>query len=107
MSSCGCNPMTDVQLGDEQRLSAAFKTAADGSPVDPTGITLTIQPPNGSADTVAIWPAGTIVKDSVGNFHYDFTPMIAGVWQFRWVASGSVVAQLGGSFNVLASNITA
>lgn len=80
-------------LGNVLRLSAAFTNAA-GAPADPTSTDVAITQPDGVATSA------TLVKDSVGNYHADFTPTQAGLHIYRITGTGVVAAANEQSFIV-------
>lgn len=69
------------------RVSGSFVDASNGNPVDPTTVTIILTDPSGVATTVSVG----IVRDSVGAYHYDWTPQMAGVWTIRYQGSGAIV----------------
>jgi hypothetical protein len=92
--------MNSYQVGDLVRISAAF-TNSSGAAADPTTVTLLVKLRYvvGSTATTYTYPA-QIVKDSTGNYHYDFTPTTEGIWDYRWVGTGTVQAAAEDAFNV-------
>jgi hypothetical protein len=32
---------------------------------------------------------GDVIKDSVGHYHFDYTPQAAGIYRYRWEGAGS------------------
>lgn len=70
------------------RLSVSF-TLANGTPADPTTITLMIGKPNGTSETVT---GGSIVRDGTGEYHYDYTVDQEGLHSYRWQGTGAVEA---------------
>jgi hypothetical protein len=90
--------------GTGVRVSAAF-TDINGAAVDPTTVTLKYQSP-GVATTWTYGGAGSIVKDSIGNYHAILdTTALPGVWAYEWQGTGAVLAVSGVNFNVLADLI--
>lgn len=71
--------------GEIARLRITF-TLTDGTLVDPTTVTLTVQDP---ANTQTIY-SGTITRESLGKYHQDFTVALAGVYLYRWEGQGGV-----------------
>lgn len=91
--------MTQVYIGNIIRISGAF-TDVNGAAVDPTTVTLRIKPPSGS--TVVVTNA---TKDSVGNYHYDYTPTLKGKHYYRWEGTGACVTANEGDFQIEKSKI--
>jgi hypothetical protein len=88
------------QVGDLVRLSATF-TNSIGAQTDPTTITCLVKLRYviGAQTTTYTHPA-TITKDSTGIYHVDITPDAEGIWDYRWVATGTVQAAAESAFNV-------
>jgi len=79
-------------VGDQVRSTVTFATTAV-PPVntDPSTIAVTIDPP-GTGLVSYTYPA-TIVKDSTGVYHVDFTLTgPSGRWTITWVGTGLLVA---------------
>ncbi|WP_068925026.1 phage head-tail connector protein [Planobispora rosea] len=70
--------------GSAVRLTQEVRSG--GELVDPASITLTIRLPDGTTTSP------TPVNDSVGVYHYDYTPTQAGRHIARWVTTGPVGA---------------
>ena len=84
--------MKFFQLGTRIRLTETFTDLIAGVVTDPTTITLKLHDPNG-VETSFTYAGGDITRDSVGVYHYDFAPTVAGkTWRYRWLATGAVVA---------------
>jgi hypothetical protein len=93
--------MNAYNVGDQVRLTVSFANAA-GNLADPTAVTLLVRRRyqlEPVATSTYTYP-GTITKDSTGIYHVDVTPDNEGVWDYRWVATGTVVAAEEGAFNV-------
>lgn len=75
-------------LGAPTRLtSATFYDPTNTTAVDPASVTVSITDPTG---TPVVGSPFAAVKDSVGNYHYDFTPTtLSGVYQFAFIGSGA------------------
>lgn len=83
-------------LGQEVRLTATF---ANLSGVDTNAtVALTIRTPDGVETAIA---SGSIVNDSAGVYHYDYTTTQSGAHFARWVASGTLVGAQEYEFYVL------
>jgi len=91
--------MNDYNVGDQVRLTVTW-TNSSGTPTDPTTITLTVKRRAlSTTSTTYAYPA-TVTKSSTGVYYVDVTPDNEGVWDYRWVATGTVVAAEEGAFNV-------
>ena len=90
--------MAEINTGDMVRITASF-TNASGVAADPTGVTLTVRL-NG-VDTNYTLAGGQVVKDSVGNYHYDLSiPSDESMYkiEYRWQGTGAVTAAEEGMF---------
>lgn len=92
--------MNFYEVGDLVRITANFTNEA-GAAADPTTVTLLVKLRYviGSTATTYTYPAN-IIKDSTGNYHLDFQPTTEGIWDYRWVGTGSVTAAGENAFNV-------
>jgi hypothetical protein len=90
--------VNDYLIGNMVRLSAVFKDAADVA-ADPTTVSLVIKLRDGASETV------TPTKDSVGNYHHDYTPASEGAYFYRFAGTGAVTAATEGSFTVSESSV--
>lgn len=88
--------------GDAVRLSAAFTVV--GVATDPTIVRVKYLPPSPSVQATKIYGTDVeVVKDSVGNYHIDIEPTVAGSWLFRWEGTGTCKVAAEGAFEVRAS----
>src|SRR5690242_12498095 len=94
--------MNDYSVGDLIRLSVSFTDSSDQA-ADPTTVTCLVkrryQLPPVTTSTYT-YAGGTVTKASTGSYYVDFTPTTEGIWDYRWVATGTVVAADEGAFNV-------
>jgi hypothetical protein len=81
-----------VDLGDLVTLT--FTTSVAGILTDATSVSLLVQDPSAATTTY------TPVRDSVGTYHYDYTPTVAGTYLYRWLATGAAQDAQDGSFLV-------
>lgn len=84
--------------GNIIRLTATFRDSA-GAYVDPTAVEVRIRKPAPAAETAIL----AAVRDDVGRFHADVLADRSGIWAYRAVASGAVVAAVEGTFEVALS----
>lgn len=85
----------------DQPVRLTFKTysdAAETTLADPTTLALTVLKPDGTTDSFT-W-TGAIARDSLGVFHYDFTPAAAGHYEAHWKATGTVATSGDSEFDV-------
>jgi len=73
-----------------------------GTAIDPTTLTLTVKPGDGTATTYTYGVGSTIVKDSTGNYHADYTVPTGtgGTVYYKFVATGSYVGMAQSAFGV-------
>jgi hypothetical protein len=76
------------ELGDLVRLSATFLDATTGLPLDPTTVKLSVKPP-AATTTTHTYGSSAIVKDDVGEYHFDQNANVAGNWHYRWFSTGT------------------
>lgn len=86
-------------VGDMIRCSVVFK-GLDGAVIDPTTVTLKIKQPNNSLLTYIYNINAGLIKDSVGNYHYDFLITSDGMHTFGWVGTGNMYATEESTFFV-------
>lgn len=86
-------------LADVRRLSAAV-TDSDAAAADPTGLSFTLQPPDGVTVTYVYGTDAELVKDSVGNYHVDITLSQPGRWAYKFNATGSNAQMTSGELFV-------
>lgn len=88
--------MRHYQIDTTIELTVTFLDAVSGVPVDPSIVTLYLQPPGGAVEEFTS-PGGTpgsspVVYVAVGQYSYTFTPMSSGVWTYKFQGTGAVVA---------------
>ena len=89
----------DYYIGNLVTVNITFKDA-NGDLVDPTVVTLEVRNPLGAEITYTYGVDAGLIKDSVGNYHYDINANLAGLWVYLWSASGIGQSSNGGSFIV-------
>jgi uncharacterized protein YfaS (alpha-2-macroglobulin family) len=88
------------QKGDLVRITGVFRDIT-GALVDPTTVSWKATKPSGTPVTHTYNP-GSIVRDSLGNFHLDVSADEAGTWLYRWENTGTGQAAEDGEFFVSA-----
>jgi hypothetical protein len=78
-------------IGDAPRLAVAFTNYADVA-ADPTAIVFTCLEPDGVEVVFTHGTDAELVKDSVGNYHVDYTITKQGRHNFKFVGTGAVVS---------------
>lgn len=74
--------------------------AVDGTPTDPTTVSLAVTDPTG-APTTYTYAAGDITKTATGTFRIDVATPTAGEWQYVWTGTGTASDVVAGSWTVL------
>lgn len=83
-------------IGDVVTIAASFLVGS--TLTDPTTTTLVVMAPDTTETTVT---QGTLVHDSVGKFHYNYSiPVQAGNYNYRWTGTGTCIASSEGNFVV-------
>jgi hypothetical protein len=80
-------------IGSVIPIAASFAVA--GTQVDPASLSLVINAPDGSQQTINTVAAGQLVHDSLGNYHYALTLAQAGTYAFVWTTTGPVFVVFG------------
>lgn len=98
-----------VRVGNASAATdAAAFTTLDGTPTDPTEVTLTVVKPDG-VQLVYGWPDagddGTLTRESAGRFYADVDLDQAGTWRYRLAGTGTVVAAAEGALRVERSRV--
>ena len=86
--------MSTYDVGDLVTLN--FTVSVSNVLTDPTAITLSILAPDQTTTTPVP------VRDSLGTYHYDLTPTLAGTYRYRWVTTGIAQTAQDGSVDVRA-----
>ena len=81
----------------EQPTELFINFTADGVPADPTTVTLDLISPSG---TLTSHTGGALENNEVGRWSKIVTLDEVGRWEFRWTATGTVVAMQTGSIEV-------
>lgn len=82
--------MNVYDIGDQVRAQTVFKNAA-GTATDPSGVTVRVHEPDGTATTYTYGTDAEVVKSATGTYYIDITPDAAGAWSYRWAGTGSLV----------------
>lgn len=92
-------------LGNEVTVFYTF--TVDGVATDPTTVTFTVELPDQTTETFVNGVDPEVTNPSVGYYELAYTPLTAGVYQYKVVGAGAVVAASPtGSFTVLADAIS-
>ncbi len=76
------------------RFSCRFRDLLSHTDYDPQDITVRIKPeptttvPTPTETTYAYGTDPELVRDSLGHYHADFAPDVAGTWLYRWEGEG-------------------
>jgi len=88
--------MFSCDVGDRVKLTSynadgeGFKNTA-GALTDPATVTLKVKKPDGTVTTYT-YASAEITKDAVGRYSYQLTIDQDGVWSYRWIGTGTIVA---------------
>jgi len=88
--------------GDLVRISAAFTNSA-GTAIDPTAVLCKFTDPSGNTTTYTYNTDAELVKDSTGNYHVDIDADEAGLWYYRFYATGTGQSAAEDNFHVKTS----
>lgn len=86
-------------IGDLVKISGTFTDSANTAG-DPTTVSITIAPPTSAETTYVYGTDAALVKDSVGNYHANWSCAESGVHRYRWVSTGTLQAAEEGWFTV-------
>jgi hypothetical protein len=84
-------------VGDIATLTNTW--TIDGTPTDPTTVSLTTVTPAGATSTVT-YAAAQITREGTGEYSYDLTLSAAGRWVFVWTGTGTAADVESGAFEV-------
>lgn len=93
-------------IGDMVTIYGIFSDINDVV-TDPTTISVLVKDPTGTLTTYVYGVDANLIKDSVGNYHFDITPTVTGVWYYKFVGEGAVKAAEEDSFFVRTSGLDA
>lgn len=79
-----------VLQGNTRRLRATFKDV-NGALFDGTTVKLLVQDGHG-AKTEYTYGASSIVRESLGVYHFDLVLNVPGTWAYTWHSEGNVYA---------------
>lgn len=96
--------MKTFQIDSTLLFAANFTAISNGALVDPTTVTLFLQPPNGPEQQFSF--PGVVTKIGVGQYSYAFTPAASGTWTYNWQGTGAVAVTLGDKQFAIAPSIT-
>lgn len=76
-----------------------YSDAAQTTLADPTTVSIDLKSPDGTVVTYTL-AAAQVVRDSLGKFHFDLTPAVAGHYEYHWYTTGAVTTSQDGTFDV-------
>lgn len=94
--------MNSYPISEPVHLTVTFATSG-GTATDPTTITCKQRNPAGTI-TTNTYGDGVLLRDGAGLYHLDLTPTTAGVWSYRWIGTGALVAASEAEFYVQPSD---
>lgn len=95
--------MNSYLIGNAARVMIRFRSAPNGTSVDPAGVQLLVRDPANAVTTYTYGVDVGLVKDSVGNYRLDINLNLAGSWHYRWIGTGTNQAAAEGSLICTAS----
>jgi hypothetical protein len=84
-------------IGNLVTVSIVFRDKT-GAVVDPAVVTLEIKDPNMITTTYTYGVDAGLIKDSVGNYHFDIDVEVAGAWTYFWQGTGVGQSSSAGNF---------
>jgi len=87
----GAGYMAQYEIDTSVVIEGVFLNALAGVYIDPTAVSLFIIDPSGGRQTQTL-SSGAVIRDSLGHFHFTFTPTKSGVWTYKWQGTGAAVA---------------
>lgn len=90
--------LREYTSGNELVFTATFTDPATKKGVNPTDVLLKLRDPDGIETDIRGVGVG------LGQFTATFTPVLAGIWSYRWQGTGAVVAAREGSFTITATD---
>jgi len=91
--------MSNYVVGTQLRLIATF-TDVNGNLVDPTSVTLYVKDPTGAVSTIV-----GVIRQGPGVYYFDYYFVISGVFHYRYVGTGAVVAANEGTISIKKSDV--
>ena len=89
------HPYNPYNFGTAVTLEGTFSVSSTNT--DPTSVTLEITDPSGNTTT---YTTTDLTNSAVGVYSYSFTPDEAGLWKYRFIGTGAVIAANSFKFHV-------
>ena len=103
----GAGYMAIYDIDTSIQFYGVFRNSLTGVYIDPTTVTIYMLDPTGT-ETSYDNLTGSVVRDSLGHYHFTLTPTISGVWTYKWRGIGNAVATSPDtSFTINASSLIA
>ena len=93
-------------VGDLARVTGTFTNSA-GTAVDPTVVKLSYKDPSENITTLTYGTDASVIKSATGVYYCDVSIDEAGVWWFRWWATGTGQSASESWFDVRKQNTAA
>jgi hypothetical protein len=93
--------MSDVTVGAPIRLT--YQTRVGQILTDGSTVSVSIRKPDGSNEPSFTLAGAAVVRDSVGQYHYDYTPATPGHYDAYWLSTGTAAGALSYVFDVAAA----
>lgn len=95
------NGVNQYMIGNVVRLAVQFQDI-NKNPVDPGTVTLWVRNPDYSEDEFQFGTA-EIIRDGVGNYHFNLPNSQSGYYNYRWEGEGNVVVANDSQINSIPS----
>lgn len=92
-------------VGDLVRVTGTF-TDSSGNAQDPTAVYCAFKDPSGNVTTYQYGQDAALEKSSTGVYYVDIDVDEAGVWYYRWYATGTGQAAGESTFSVREQEVT-
>jgi len=92
-------------IGDTARITTALTHPATAAAVDPGGLALKVRKPDQTLTTLTYGADAALEKDAVGHYHADIALDQAGLWHWRWEATGANAGVAEGVLTAKASQV--
>ncbi|MEU5549205.1 hypothetical protein ABZ738_05500 [Micromonospora sp. NPDC047793] len=95
--------MAEVFFADAAELATVSNLfTVDGTPADPTTVSLVITDPTGTATTHGV---GDLTRTGTGAYRLDVPCTTPGVWTYVWIGTGTASDVAAGTWTVQAANL--
>lgn len=82
--------MNSYDIGSVVHIFTTF-TDANGNAADTT-VAMELRDPQGN------YTSPSVTRDSTGSYHVDVSPTVSGMWEYKFLGTGTIVAVTEGRF---------